>query len=152
MTSLERICRALREAGVGYAVVGGHAVALHGAVRGTLDIDVVLQWTKLTLCRAEAALNGIGLHSRLPISAADVYEFREDYIQNRHLIAWNFHHPDDPSVQVDIINDDLAGKTTKGVELPSGTIEVLSVGDLIAMKRESGRPQDIEDACALERL
>ena len=43
MTVLERICTALREAGVRYAVVGGYAVALHGAVRGTVDIDVAVR-------------------------------------------------------------------------------------------------------------
>ena len=78
MTSLERICGALRDAGVRYAIVGGHAVALHGAVRGTLDIDLVVRWTRETLAKAESALNGMGLESRLPVSAADVYAFRAE--------------------------------------------------------------------------
>ena len=153
MTSLERICGALRDAGVRYAIVGGHAVALHGAVRGTIDIDLVVRWTRQTLAKAESALNGIGLESRLPVGAADVYAFRDEYIENRNLIAWNFHNPDDPLEQVDIvINYDLTGKRTRRVELPSGPVEVLSVADLIAMKRASGRAQDIEDVRALERL
>lgn len=153
MTSLERICAALRDAGVRYAIVGGHAVALHGAVRGTIGIDLVLRWSRRTLIRAEAALNGIGLESRLPIGAEDVYAFRDEYIENRNLIAWNFHNPNDPLEQVDIvINYDLRGRRTKRVELPSGPVNVLSIRDLIAMKRASGRPQDLEDARALERL
>ena len=153
MTTLERICAALRDAGVRYAIVGGHAVALHGAVRGTIDIDLVLRWTRRTLIDAEAALNGIGLESRLPISAEDVYSFRDEYIENRNLIAWNFHNPDDPLEQVDIvINYDLSGKKTRRFELPTGPVEVLAVADLIAMKRASGRPQDVEDVRALERL
>ena len=153
MTTLERVCTALRNGRVPYAIVGGHAVALHGAVRGTIDIDLVLHWNRRSLIQAEAVLNGIGLESRLPISAADVFAFRDEYIENRNLIAWNFHNPDDPLEQVDIvINYDLAGKHTRRVELPSGPVEVLSVEDLIAMKRASGRAQDIEDAQALERL
>ncbi|MDE0419359.1 MAG: hypothetical protein OXK76_00540 [Gammaproteobacteria bacterium] len=153
MTTLERVCAALRDAGVRYAIVGGHAVALHGAVRGTINIDLVLPWTRRTLNQAEAALNGIGLESRLPISAEDVYSFRDEYIQNRNLIAWNFHNPDDPLEQVDIvINYDLTGKKTRRFELPACPVEVLAVADLIAMKRASGRPQDLEDARALERL
>jgi len=153
VTSLERICIALRDAGVGYAIVGGHAVALHGAVRGTIDIDLVLRWTRQTLQDAEAALNGIGLVSRLPIGAEDVFAFRDEYIENRNLIAWNFHNPNDPLEQVDVvINYDLTGKRTKRFELPSGPIEVLSLPDLIAMKRDSGRPQDLEDVRALGRL
>ncbi|MCE2459752.1 MAG: hypothetical protein J4F38_03115 [Pseudomonadales bacterium] len=153
MTSLERICAALRDAGVNYAIVGGYAVALHGAVRGTIDVDLVLRWTRQTLMAAEAALNGIGLVSRLPIGAEDVFAFRDEYIENRSLIAWNFHNPNDPLEQVDVvINYDLTGRRTKRFELPSGPIEVLSLADLIVMKRESGRPQDLEDVRALERL
>lgn len=153
MTTLEKICGALRDAGVRYAIVGGHAVALHGVVRGTLDIDVVVRWTRTTLVRAEAALNAIGLVSRLPVTAREVYDFRDEYVRNRNLTAWNFYNPDDPLEQVDIIiTDDLAGKRTKAVALPTGPVRVLSVTDLIAMKRRSGRPQDLEDVRALEKL
>lgn len=153
MTSLERICTALQEARVRYAVVGGYAVALHGAVRGTVDIDLVVPWTERTLVRAEAALNGIGLVSALPVGAREVFAFRDEYVRNRNLIAWTFHNPDDPLEQVDIvINYDLTGKRTRRVELASGPVNVLSVADLIAMKRESSRPQDIEDIRALEQL
>ena len=60
MSFLEKVCTALREADVRYAIAGGYAVALHGAVRGTIDVDVVLRWTKRTLAKTEAALNGIG--------------------------------------------------------------------------------------------
>lgn len=153
MTTLEKICGALRDAGVRYAIVGGHAVALHGVVRGTLDIDVVVRWTRTTLVRAEAALNAIGLVSRLPVTAREVYDFRDEYVRNRNLTAWNFYNPDDPLEQVGIImTDDLAGKRTKAVALPTGPVRVLSVTDLIDMKRRSGRPQDLEDVRALEKL
>ena len=153
MTFLERVCAALGDAGVRYAVVGGYAVALHGAVRGTVDIDLVFPWTLRTLVTAEAALNGMGLVSGLPVGAREVHAFRDEYVRNRNLIAWKFHNPDDPLEQVDvIINYDLTGKRTKRVELASGPVRVLSIEDLIAMKRKSGRPQDIEDIRALEQL
>ena len=153
MTFLEKICAALRQTGVRYAIAGGYAVALHGAVRGTIDVDVVLPWTEPTLTRAEAALNGIGLVSRLPVTAREVFAFRDEYVRNRNLIAWNFYNPDDPMEQVDIIiTYDLTGKRTRRVNLSSGPVQVLSVKDLIAMKRASGRLQDIEDIRALERL
>ena len=156
MTFLEKTCAALREAGVRYAIAGGYAVALHGVVRGTIDVDVVLHWTKRTLAKTEAALNSIGLVSRLPVTARDVFEFRDEYVRNRNLTAWNFYNPDDPSERVDIvITYDLTGKPgrrLKRVKLPSGPVQVLSVKDLTGMKRSSGRPQDIEDIRALEWL
>jgi len=153
MTALERICGALSRAGVRYAIVGGHAVALHGAVRGTVDIDLVLAWNRTTLSAAERALNEIGLVSRLPLTANDIFDFRQEYIENRNLVAWNFYNPDDLSEQVDIIiTYDLKGKRTKRVGLAEGPIQILSLKDLIAMKRQSARPQDVEDVAALEKL
>jgi len=153
MTALERICTALRKAGIRYAVVGGHAVALHGAVRGTVDIDIVLAWTRNTVAGAEAALNEIGLVSRLPVSANEIYDFRDEYVENRNLVAWKFYDPADLSVQVDIvITYDLKGHKTRRIDLPAGPVPILAIRDLIEMKRDSGRPQDIEDVAALERL
>ncbi len=41
MTFLNQICNALQTNRVRYALVGGYAVALHGAVRGTVDVDAL---------------------------------------------------------------------------------------------------------------
>jgi hypothetical protein len=153
MTTLERLCASLHRANVRYAIVGGHAVALHGAVRGTVDIDLVVTWSRKTLVATEKALNNIGLVSRLPISANNIFDFRNEYIENRNLVAWNFYNPDDLSEQVDIIiTYDLKGKRIKRLELAGGAVRILSLKDLIDMKRASARPQDLEDVSALERL
>jgi len=138
---------------VRYAIVGGHAVALHGAVRGTVDIDIVLAWNRKTVAAAEKALIELGLISRLPISANDVFDFRKEFIENRNLIAWNFYNPDDLSEQVDIIiTYDLKNKRTKRIDLAGMPVRILSLKDLIDMKRLSARPQDVEDVKALEKL
>lgn len=153
MTFLERVCDALHRAGVRYAVVGGHAVALHGAVRGTLDIDIALNWSRKSLRDAEQALEGLGLESRLPVSADEVFEFREEFMNKRNLVAWNFYNADDLSEQVDIVLPyDLKGRKTKRITVGNTELRVLSLNDLIEMKRESGRAQDMADAEALEKL
>jgi hypothetical protein len=153
MTFLERVCEALNRSGVRYVLVGGYAVSLHGAVRGTLDIDVALRWTKHDLLKAEDALQKIGLVSRLPVTALDVFEYRDEYIRNRNLIAWNFHNPVDPSELLDIIiNFDAKGKRAVYKQLSTTSVPVLNIRDLIDMKKASGRPQDIEDIKALKTL
>jgi hypothetical protein len=153
MTFVERVCEILNKSRVRYVVVGGYAVALHGAIRGTVDIDVALRWTKGDLAKAEDALRKIGLVSRLPITAQDVFQYRDEYIRNRNLIAWNFHNPADPSEQLDvIINFDAKGKRAVYKRLSTTSIPVLNIRDLIDMKKASGRPQDIEDIKALEKL
>jgi hypothetical protein len=153
MSFLSRVCQAFVEKGLRYAVVGGYAVALHGAVRGTVDVDIALPWNLKSLRNAEQALADMGLMSRLPISAEDVFRFRDEYVGNRNLIAWNFYNPENLTEQVDIIiTYDLKGKGTRRINTADGPIQILSLKDLIEMKRSSGRPQDLEDAGALERL
>jgi hypothetical protein len=153
MTFLERVCAAFEAAELRYALVGGHAVALHGAVRGTVDIDYVINWSLRTLALAEGALNKLGLESRLPIRAEDVFHYRDEYISNRNLLAWSFYNPKDLSEQVDIlINYDLRGKKTDVFKVRGQQVRVIGREELIKMKLASGRPQDLEDVAALERL
>jgi hypothetical protein len=148
------ICSALEKAEVPYAIVGGYAVALHGAIRGTVDVDVAIQWSLKNLQNAESAFKQLGLVSLIPIAAETLFHFREEYIQNRNLIAWNFYDPSNPLHQVDIIiNYDLKSvRNTKPITTPLGTIRILSLNDLIEMKKASGRPQDLEDVKALNNL
>lgn len=147
------VCRALEAANVPYAIVGGYAVSLHGAVRGTVDVDIVLKWSLEHLQEAEKALQGLGLVSRLPINAQNVFENRRDFIENRNLIAWNFYHPRNLMQQVDIIVDfDLSLAKTTRVQTHLGSFPILALDDLIAMKKKSGRPQDLEDIKALNNL
>ena len=153
MTFLNQVCTALVAKDIRYAIVGGYAVALHGAVRGTVDVDVAIAWNQKALVATEQALNDLGLISRLPISATDVFHFRNEYIENRNLIGWNFYNPDNPAEQVDIvINYDVKGKKLLAVDTLEGPVKILGRRDLIDMKRASGRPQDIEDVKALEML
>jgi hypothetical protein len=153
MMFINKVCSALQSAGIPYAVVGGYAVALHGAVRGTVDVDIAIRWTLENLKKAEKALYSLGLVSKIPVNAENVFHFRDEYIQNRNLIGWNFYNPKNPANQVDIIiTYDLGNKHVESIKTHSGIIRVLSREDLIRMKKASGRPQDLEDSQALEGL
>ncbi|MCI0568536.1 MAG: hypothetical protein L0Z52_10175 [Acidobacteria bacterium] len=150
---LLRVIRALNEARVPYAVVGGYAVALHGAVRGTVDVDLVIRFKAVDFQRTERALVSLGLQSRLPITAAEVFQFREEYLQNRNLRAWTFINPARPSEIVDVIlSEDLAGMKVKRVRVQGESVRIASLQDLIRMKEKSARAQDREDVVALKRL
>ena len=133
---IERVCRKLSECNVPYAIVGGHAVALHRAVRGTIDIDLVIVWTAEILKTTELALKELGLVSSLPITAEERFANRESYITNRNLIAWNFHNPESLNEQVNlIINYDLDQRNRKLIRPGDYSISILAIADLIAMKR-----------------
>ncbi len=150
---IQRICSALTKENIPYAIVGGFAVALHGLPRGTFDLDIVIRWTEKNLTKAEASLNNCGLISRLPISAKEIFEFRDEYIENRNLIAWNFYNPMALNEQVDLlINFDLGRKKVISKVFSNTPLQILNIKDLIKMKIESGREQDLADVQGLEKL
>jgi len=150
---LLRVARAFDRTRVPYALVGGYAVALHGAVRGTVDVDLVIRLREGDFVRAERALKSLGLQPRLPVTAAEVFRYREEYIRNRNLTAWSFVNPALPSELVDvIITEDLARMKVRKIKVGRQTVRVASIEDLVRMKRASGRPQDLEDIEALRRL
>lgn len=148
-----RLIEALEARGVSYAIAGGYAVALHGAVRGTVDIDIVLRLTKTNLLAAEGALGELRLQSRLPLKGDEVFDFREEYIKNRNLLAWTFINISNPAESVDIIlTEDLKNLKTKRIRADRKTLRIISIDDLIKMKEKSSRQQDLEDIKALRSL
>lgn len=148
-----KVVESLERNKINYAVVGGYAVALHGVVRGTVDLDLIINFTKKSLKDAEKVLNKLGLKSKLPVNAEEVFNFREEYIKNKNMIAWNFTNPDNPAESVDIlITEDLKQYKIKNIKIENQSIKVVSMEGLIKMKENSTRPQDIEDAKALRSL
>lgn len=150
---IQTVIRALDEHRVKYALVGGYAVALHGAVRGTVDVDIATALNRATFKRAETALHEIGLESRLPMTAEEVFAFREEYIQNRNLKAWSFTNPCNPlEVVAILITEDAKRITTVNKRAFGMIVRVAAIADLIAIKQKAGRAQDLEDIKALRKL
>ena len=152
MPFLTRLCHTLEENGVDYAIVGGYAVALHGAIRSTVDIDFIIRWNKESLIKAEKVLNRLGLVSQHPLTASMVFQQRDQLMSEKQLIAWHFYNPENPAESVDIlINSDLASFSTVDFMVQNERIHVISRKDLITMKKAAGRKQDLEDIAALEK-
>jgi hypothetical protein len=148
-----KVCKSFSDNDVEFAIVGGWAVALHGAVRGTIDLDLVLSLSERNLRQAQKALNDIGLVSKIPVTSDDIFKFRKEYIAKKNLIAWSFYNPKDPSEVVDLIitydkkNIPIKWKSIGGIKVP-----VLAKMELIKMKKQSAREQDLEDIKALEAI
>ena len=150
---IQTVTQSLNQHKVSYALVGGYAVALHGAIRGTVDIDFVIGLEQEQFSRLEQAMTAIGLRPRLPVSAEEIFSFREEYIRNRKLIAWSFYNPANPLEVVDVlITEDVREMDTVNKKVGTQTIIVAAIDELIGLKRKAGRPQDLEDIKALEKL
>ena len=80
------VVKKLEEFEVPYAIVGGHAVALHGAIRGTVDIDFITEWQLENLQKIELVMAELGLIPRLPITSIDLFKNRDTYILEKNLI------------------------------------------------------------------
>lgn len=147
------VVHALNHHKVDYALAGGVAVALHGAVRGTVDVDIVVAINEHNFMAVESTLQSLGLKARVPVTAKDVFSFRKEYIEKRNMIAWSFVNYANPGQVVDIvITHDLKKLKSKKIKLQGVSLPVLTVESLIEMKKAAGRPQDIEDIKALEAL
>lgn len=154
MEFLLKLHRTLIAEGVRFAIVGGHAVALHGAVRGTLDVDIVIPRERQQFLLVHETLTKLGLTPRLPIEPTAVFSDRKQLISDRNMLAWSFQNRDDPLQVVDIlITHDLNELSTVKIFVESNeSLEVVGIDDLIEMKRAAGRPQDLADVEALEKL
>lgn len=143
---LHSIARTLREASVDYAVCGGIAVTIHGATRSTKDIDLLVPAAEVP--RILELLRRIGyLFAALPMTF-DAGTPRERHVQRVTKVEGAEH------LIVDLIIADasLAGllEGQEQIDLPEGTLSVVSRSTLLKMKRFAGRPQDLADVAALD--
>ena len=150
---------ALTRAGIGYVVVGGVAVILRGHIRATVDLDLAIDLSTDNVSTALTVLQELGLRPRLPVAAEQFADpaTRRAWVEERNLVAFTLHDPDDPLREVDLLATtavpyaDLAASAdwipVGGVQVP-----VASTPHLVAMKQSSGRAQDVADIAALSAL
>ncbi len=145
--------------GVKYLIVGGLAVNLHGIPRVTQDIDLIISMAPENIQKLITILEDAGYIPRLPINPIDLLdsEKTQRWIKDRNLKAFSFYHNTDSFKVIDLIlshplDFELAFKN-KTVKLYNDLqLFLVSIDDLIAMKKGTGRQQDLSDIEMLERL
>ncbi len=131
----------LTDCGVDYCLIGGLAVVVHGYVRATKDIDFFIDglYDRERLLEKSATL-GLKLHEK------DRELAEEGLLFLRPQTKLGF--------QVDLlsIESSFEQKLVSRAEthvMEQGSIKVITLEDLIALKLSVGRPQDDADAEAL---
>lgn len=130
---------------VEFIVIGAHALAAHGHVRATKDLDVWIRAESMNARRVVEALRAFGV----PLTEVSVDDFAKPGI--------TFQIGVDP-VRIDVITEvdgvtfDEAWPRRLVKVLDGLSVPVLSRKDLIANKKATGRLQDLADVEALERL
>lgn len=149
MIDLERILDALAVHDVDYVLVGGLAVQTHGHVRTTYDVNIFPGPERDNLVKLAQALTSIDAHVLNP--------GHEDLVIDVSMLPratlWQF---STSHGEIDVLHDAPGASAYKDlrrraleVKLGDKTIAVVSLDDLISMKRASGRRVDLEDIAAL---
>ena len=157
--SVESIGRALNDASVDYLVVGGLAVNLHGFVRLTRDVDLVIRLTPENAAKGLRALLNIGYQMQIPEQPEAFADLatRERWRQEKNMIVlklWSDQHrrtPIDVFVYEPFSFETELPRAAQMEFTPGLLVPVVALDTLLEMKRTAGRPQDLIDIKELER-
>ena len=135
----------LQSEGVEFMLVGGYAVGLHGWPRTTFDIDF---WVLANPANASAILRALRKFG------APLMDLTEEDFQKPGIVFQIGTAPQ----RIDILSDvsgvryEDAVRRAVAMQVDGLTVKVISLDDLIANKRATGRPKDLVDAMTLENL
>ena len=151
----------LAQGGVHFVVAGGVAVVLHGIERTTLDLDLALEETPENLERFLRFAATSGLIPRAPVPAEVLLDRSalDRMVAEKGARVLTFQHPDRPWLQLDVFLTPESSYrslivTAMPVKLGEATINVVSAGQLLQMKRavHPPRDKDLADIAALEKI
>lgn len=139
---LTTVCRLLNAEHAQYVVVGGFALALHGVVRATKDIDLLVEPSIENVRRTLAALAHLTFGVASELDAADVAHKPLTIIGDNPRVdiltlAWSVRYADAAPGAHRV--------TVDGVEIPFADT------DTLIRTKQTGRLQDAADIEALQR-
>ena len=158
-SDFERVFAVLAGAEVRYFVVGGVAVVLHGYLRFTADVDLVVALDRDNVLAALRALASLDYRPRAAVNMEDFGDaaLREEWVTEKGLMVFSLWSPLMPATEIDLfvrepVPFEEAWSRVVHADLGGVDVPVASLSDLIALKRNAGRPKDLLDAEELEKI
>lgn len=159
MNLFERVFRELNRSKVKYLVVGGVAINLHGYLRFTGDLDLLITLDKKNLGKMDKAMKKLKYSERLPVPILALSEKKqvEKWLKEKNLKAYTFNPPQNNLLQIDVIIEDSLKfasykKNKKIKNIGQLKIPVVSIEDIIKMKKRAKREKDILDIKIIKYL
>lgn len=151
--------KALNDVGVQYIVVGGIATILHGYVRATSDVDLVIDLRVDEASKTISVLTAAGFKPKVPVQAMEFADAakREQWIREKGMQVFSLYHPDNIGMTVDLFvqqpipYQELLQRSVV-MNLDSINVRVCSIDDLIVMKQLAGRAKDLADIEQLTKI
>lgn len=160
MIIYEEVLRAFQREKVKYVLVGGIALNLLGSLRSTADLDILVEMSDRNLAKIVKILKELGYRIKQPVDPMRIADqkTRENWINNKHMKAFNFYR-EDGLKEVDIIiaspvSFERAEKTAVPIKIGRTTLPlpVISIDGLIKMKENTGRSIDKLDIEELKKI
>lgn len=131
------LCRSLNEAGVRYILIGGFAVILHGYVRGTKDIDLLVDPSLANVQKLKKALsslpdNAISMIKDDEIEKYSVVRIADEFVIDLMEKACGIDYSE--------ASKDIEFKEIEGVKIP------IPKKELLLRMKNTFRPSDKADA------
>ena len=153
------IFKRLNELDIEYLVVGGLAVNFHGIPRMTYDVDLMVSLREENIMKLVTQLKKWGYRSKIPAEPGDFADEkkRNQWILEKGMKALNFYSQTLPVGEIDIVIEspipynELKDRAVK-IELEGIMVPVVSIHDLIGLKTQAGREQDLADVEHLKRV
>lgn len=156
----ECVFRKFGEKKIKYLVVGGIAVNLHGFPRVTGDLDIMLDLKdEKTMEQFVEVIKELGFKPRVPVIIDDFScaEKRELWIEEKNMKVFSVYNPSNEIEHIDVlienpIDFESAYKRREIFKADDIKIPVISIDDLIIMKKNAGRKRDQIDISALYEI
>ena len=153
------LLKAMEDKEIRYVVVGGVAVVLHGFVRATMDLDLVVSLEAGNTGKFLQLVKELGYRPKVPVPLEDFanVDKRQEWVKTKGMRVFSLYHSKRVQELVDVFVEEpipfevLYGRRIR-VSIGDCAINVASSGDLKTLKRLASRPQDLEDVRALEEL
>jgi hypothetical protein len=153
---LSQLAEELSRHGIPYCVVGGVAVNLHGVLRETYNLDIVVPPEQRSLDALELLLAQLGFRCAEPVRLGELADrrTRRELVRRRNLVRLEFARCADllGVVVAPPIDPTLLVKRSIAYTIEGVRVRVAARSDLICMKRVSGGLLDAADAARLERV
>lgn len=151
--------KSLNEANVQYVVVGGIATILHGYVRATSDIDLVVDLHVEEATKVIKVLTDAGYVPKIPVQAIEFADEnkRTQWINEKGMQVFSMYQPDNPLLTIDLfvkqpISFEELDSRAVIMELGGIKVRVCAIDDLITMKKLAGRDKDLADIEQLTKI